>query len=209
MSSATELLGLYHTSRKNILDILYMRGFDVSGYIGASIQEVEIMSSNDQLDMLVTSSDGKSVYVKYNTKKSIRQQTLNEFVNEMFKGDKPILKKTDDMIIIDSIDANDTTKKVLSDIWDKQHIYMSVISIRSVMFNILKHQLVPQHRPMTMEEKKKIELDYNIISDSKYPDISRFSPVAAVIGLRPGQLCEIIRPSRTAVTSYYYRICSQ
>lgn len=209
MSSATELLGLYHTSRKNILDILYTRGFDVSGYIGASIQEVEIMSSNDQLDMLVTSSDGKSVYVKYNTKKSIRQQTLNEFVNEMFKGDKPILKKTDDMIIIDSIDANDTTKKVLSDIWDKQHIYMSVISIRSVMFNILKHQLVPQHRPMTMEEKKKIELDYNIISDSKYPDISRFSPVAAVIGLRPGQLCEIIRPSRTAVTSSYYRICSQ
>jgi len=209
MSSATELLGLYHTSRKNILDILYTRGFDVSGYTGASIQEVEIMSSNEQLDMLVTSSDGKSVYVKYNTKKSIRQQTLNEFVNEMFKGDKPILKKTDDMIIIDSIDANDTTKKVLSDIWDKQHIYMSVISIRSVMFNILKHQLVPQHRAMTMEEKKKIELDYNIISDSKYPDISRFSPVAAVIGLRPGQLCEIIRPSRTAVTSSYYRICSQ
>ena len=210
MATTTETLNLYHTSRKNILDILSMRGFNISGYNGASIHEVEIMANTDQLDMVISSDiDGKKVYVKYNTKKTIRIQSINEYIDELFSGDEPLLKKSDDIIIIDSTDPNDTTKKILNDVWEKDGIYISVVSIRSLMFNILKHQLVPKHRPLTTDEKKEIDHLYNITSDSKYPDISRFSPVSAVIGLRPGQLCEIIRSSRTAVTSSYYRICSQ
>jgi DNA-directed RNA polymerase subunit H (RpoH/RPB5) len=210
MTTTAETLNLYHVSRKNILDILSMRGFDVSGYFGASIHEVEIMANTEQLDMLVKSNNNeKKVYVKYNTKKTIRLQSINEYIDELFTGDDPVLTKKDDIIIIDASDPNDTTKKVLNDIWDNDGIYISVISIRSVMFNILKHQLVPNHRPLSADEKMEIDKLYNITSDSKYPDISRFSPVSAVIGLRPGQLCEIIRSSRTAVTSSYYRICSQ
>ena len=49
---------------------------------------------------------------------------------------------------------------------------------------------------------------YNIIHDKQFPDISRFSPVAMAIGIRPGQLCEIIRPSKTAINTIFYRICS-
>ena len=41
------------------------------------------------------------------------------------------------------------------------------------------------------------------------PQISRYDPVAQAIGLRPGQICKITRPSKTAITSNYYRICSQ
>ena len=42
---------------------------------------------------------------------------------------------------------------------------------------------------------------------SKFPAISRFDPVATTIGLKPEQLCEITRPSKTAITSKYYRLC--
>ena len=31
--------------------------------------------------------------------------------------------------------------------------------------------------------------------------------LATIIGLRPGELCEIIRSSKTAITSKYYRLC--
>ena len=48
---------------------------------------------------------------------------------------------------------------------------------------------------------------YNIISKTQLPDISRFDPVARVIGLRPGQVCHIIRPSKTAIEANYYRVC--
>jgi len=210
MDITTEQLNLYYTSRKNILSILESRGYIVADYIDSSIHEVKILADTDQLDILVKSyKSDKQVYVKYNTKKSIRPQAINDYVSGMFSGDEPILKTTDDIIIIDAIDPNDTTKKTLNEIWDRDGIYISVVSIRSLMFNILLHRLVPEHRVLSDQEKKKIDQQYNIMSDKMYPDISRFSPVPAIIGLRPGELCEIIRPSRTAISSPYYRICSQ
>ena len=48
---------------------------------------------------------------------------------------------------------------------------------------------------------------YNITDKVQFPDISRFDPVARAIGLRPGQLCHIIRPSKTSIKANYYRIC--
>ena len=42
---------------------------------------------------------------------------------------------------------------------------------------------------------------YNIINDKQIPDISRFSPVSQVIGIRPGQVCRIDRTSKTAINT--------
>ena len=41
----------------------------------------------------------------------------------------------------------------------------------------------------------------------QWPEISRFDPVAQAIGLRPKEVCKIIRSSETAITSTYYRMC--
>jgi DNA-directed RNA polymerase subunit H (RpoH/RPB5) len=50
-------------------------------------------------------------------------------------------------------------------------------------------------------------MKYNITDKNQFPDISRFDPVARAIGLRPGQVCHIIRPSKTAIETDYYRVC--
>ena len=62
---------------------------------------------------------------------------------------------------------------------------------------------------MTPDEKKEVYTKYNILNDQQIPDISRFSPPVLAIGIRPGELCEITRPSKTAITAPFYRICSQ
>ena len=49
---------------------------------------------------------------------------------------------------------------------------------------------------------------YNITQKMNFPDISRFDPVARAIGIRPGDVCHITRPSKTAIEADYYRICS-
>ena len=77
-----------------------------------------------------------------------------------------------------------------------------------MQFNILDHELVPQHRVLTEREAEDIKKKYNIQDDSQIPDISRFSPVSLAIGIRPGNLCEIMRPSKTAIMAPFYRICS-
>ena len=48
---------------------------------------------------------------------------------------------------------------------------------------------------------------YNIDNLIQFPEISRFDPVASVIGIKPNEICEIIRPSKTSIYSEYYRVC--
>ena len=74
--------------------------------------------------------------------------------------------------------------------------------------DILDHNQVPSHRILNDKEKKEIYKKYNVTNENEQlPTISRFDPVAVAIGMRPGQLCEIIRPSKTAIQTKYYRFC--
>ena len=75
------------------------------------------------------------------------------------------------------------------------------------MFNILKNNLVPHHEILNDERKKQVALEYNIVKESQWPEISRFDPPAMAIGLRPGQVTEITRKSPTSLDTKYYRLC--
>ncbi len=75
------------------------------------------------------------------------------------------------------------------------------------LYNILEHTLVPKHEICTEEEKQSLINEYKITDKKQWPEISRFDPIAQVIGLRPGQLCKITRSSTTTITTKYYRLC--
>ena len=66
---------------------------------------------------------------------------------------------------------------------------------------------MPSHTVLTKEEAQEIRRKYNIMTDKQMPDISRFSPVAQLIGIRPGDICKIVRPSKTAIQTEFYRVC--
>jgi DNA-directed RNA polymerase subunit H (RpoH/RPB5) len=102
---------------------------------------------------------------------------------------------------------NDKLKDKLNHIWEQDGIFIIVQSLQSLQFNILEHVLVPPHRILTNDEILEVKKKYYIKNDTEFPEISRFDPVAQFIGMRPGQICEIIRPSKTAIKSLYYRIC--
>jgi DNA-directed RNA polymerase subunit H (RpoH/RPB5) len=80
--------------------------------------------------------------------------------------------------------------------------------LKRLQFNILDHELVPPHIVLTDEEKNDFLKKYNIDTPkTQVPQISRFDPVAGAIFLKPGQICKIIRPSKTAIKGLYYRYC--
>jgi len=195
-------------SRENILAQLEKRGFDVDNYKGASIAQVHVMFQNSQLDMLVENPDtGRKAYVKYHLGKSLRSNNIMDMIDDLYTLDT-ILTKNDDLIIIAKDSANDSMEKSLREMWAKMKYLITVIGLKQLQFNILEHTLVPPHRVLTSEEAEEIKKRYNIVEDSQLPDISRFSPVSLALGIRPGEICEILRPSRTAITAPFYRICS-
>ena len=197
----------FYKSRINILDILKSQGYNISNYEGSGINEVNSMFNTTQLDMLLTKNDeSKKVYIKYHLAKTLSHTNISEYIDDLYNLET-VLTKKDDLIIIMKDEPNETIRKTLTDIWEKEGIFIIVINIKRLQYNILNHQLVPEHIVLTAEEASEVKRKYNIHDDSQIPDISRFSPVSQVIGLRPGELCRIYRPSKTAIKAEFYRIC--
>jgi hypothetical protein len=117
------------------------------------------------------------------------------------------LTKQDTLMIIIKDDMNDTMTSLLKHIWEQDEILIVIQSIRRLQFNILENVLVPDHRILSTAEVDVVKKQYNITEHTQFPDISRFDPVAQIIGIRPGQICEITRSSKTAIQGKYYRIC--
>lgn len=72
-------------------------------------------------------------------------------------------------------------------------------------YDILKHELVPEH--VILEEKEKKELLEKLkITTINLPKILTNDPVVKTIDAKEGDVLKIIRKSATAGTSIYYRI---
>lgn len=205
MTHQSSEIQLIFKSRNILLDLLSEQGYDVNKYTGSSINEVNSMYQNKQMDMLLEKKD-KKVYVKYHLNKTLKLGNINDYIEDLIHLDN-VLEKKDDIIIIIKDEPNDSLLSVLSNLWLQEQIYVNVINIKRLQFNILNHVLVPKHRVLNDEETKIFKQRYNISDNSQIPDISRFSPVAQVIGMRPGQICEITRNSKTAIDTLFYRVC--
>ena len=204
--TSTETIKNIYKSRNILIEILQNRDFNVNDYNEFSINEVNLMVNNNQLDLLLENSNSTKIFVKYYLGKSLRPANIQEIVDDLFNLEE-ILSTDDDLLIIVKDDINDSIKNMLIHIWNNQKIFVSVISLKRLQYNILNHTLVPQHIIMTEEEKIDVKKRYNVIDDSKFPEISRFDPVSTLIGLRPDKLCKIIRPSKTSITTEFFRLC--
>lgn len=203
-----QIIEIYN-SRKHIIDLLEAQKYDVSQYKDFSINDVNTLFTTVQMDMLLrkTGGDDKKVYVKYHLAKSLRPVNIYEYIEDLFTLEE-VLTKKDDLIVIMKDEPNDTICKTLMNIWEQDGFFVNVINIKRLQYNIMHHQLVPKHIVLTAEESAEVKRKYNIMDDSQLPDISRFSPVSQVIGIRPGDICHIIRPSKTSIQADFYRICT-
>ena len=169
------------------------------------------MTQNKQLDMLVekpsnTEASSLKVYVRYYLGNRLNQQTIQEIIDDLFNLEE-ILTKADILYIIVKEDMNDTLIALLKHIWEQDGILIVVQSLKRLQFNVLDHVLVPPHRILDAAELEIVKKKYNISNMGMLPEISRFDPVAQVLFIRPGEVVEIKRPSKTAIESLYYRVC--
>lgn len=204
---SNHLLKQIYKSRKNMLEILETRGFDISDYSNFSFEELHVMIQNQQLDFIVKHKENdKKVYVKYNITKVLRPNNIYDIVEDLFHIEN-ILSKNDDVIIINKDEPNETQQNTVKNIWLNDSVYISILNIERLQFNILNHSLVPKHTVLNEKQKEEFINKYNITNTKMIPTISYFSPVSLVLGIRPGDICHIERFSKTSINSDFYRIC--
>jgi DNA-directed RNA polymerase subunit H (RpoH/RPB5) len=204
-----------YKSRQIVLELLKKQGFNVSEYENFSVAEVNAMRQSNQLDMLINKDDSedkmddnisKKIYVKYYLGKLIRPTNVHDMIEDLYNVEE-ILGPNDTLFVIIKDEPNETLINELKHIWDTDKHFVVIESLKRLQFNILEHILVPSHKVLTNKEVKEVMQRYNLTSTTELPDISRFDPVARVIGLKPGSIVEIIRTSKTAIEAPYYRIC--
>ena len=197
---------LYKT-REYVLEQLKTQGYDVSDHDEFSINEIHAMFQNKQLDMLVENVDtNKKTYIKYHINSGLRPQNIHDIIDELYHLEQHISHE-DTLIIIAKDPPNDTLINLLEQLYADDNIYIIIFGISQLQFNVLNHAMVPKHEKLTSDQVVELKKRYNIQKESEFPTISRFDPVAQAIGLRPNEICHIVRPSKTATTSNYYRLC--
>tara|TARA_X000000368_G_C22950004_1_gene676151 strand:+ start:277 stop:927 length:651 start_codon:yes stop_codon:yes gene_type:complete len=195
------------TSRKIILDLAKLRGFNIDDYENFTIHEIQILKENKQLDMLLTNNDtGQKIYYKYHLATKLRGPHVQDYVEDLYQIEE-ILSEKDDLVIVTKDEPNVALKNLLKMEFTKNKYYVNVYNFHKYLFNILNNNLVPHHEILTDAKKKELAIEYNIVKESQWPEISRFDPPAMAIGLRPGQVTEITRKSPTSLDTKYYRLC--
>lgn len=205
--SSNRILKIYK-SRNTILQLLERQNYDVSDYSEFSINEIDAMYTNDQLDMLVKNEESdKKIYVKYYlNSKNIRKENLEALVEDLFQIEN-VLTKSDSLIIIINEEPNDTIIERIKYLYDHDGIFVVLHNIDRLQFNILDHDLVPYIKILEEKEVQELKIKYNLKDTSQLPEISRFDPQALAVCLRPGQVCSLQRKSNTALLYMYYRLC--
>jgi DNA-directed RNA polymerase subunit H (RpoH/RPB5) len=209
----SSLISSVYKARKTILELMDKQGYNVDDYSNFSINEVNSMKQNNQLDMLLEKKEENpstkrknKIYIRFYLTKMIRPANIQEMIDDLFNLEE-ILTKDDTLFIVSKDEMNETIINELKHIWEKDRIFIVIENIKRLQYNILNHTLVPEHTIVSDEQVDGVMKKYNIKNKNEFPDISRFDPVARVIGMRPGNVCKIIRPSKTAITTDYYRVC--
>lgn len=207
-----------YQSRKVLLELMKKQGYNIDEYESFSISEVSSMLNCKQLDMYLVKTGGtstfttssKNIYICYSYYPRITPNDIDNTIKDLYYsiGDYPSkLTNEDTLMFVVKEDPNDTMVDKLKHIWETEGKYIIVHSIKRLQFNILEHSLVPPHRVLSPIETEEIMKKYNMDNINQFPEISRFDPVSVAIGIKPNEVCEILRPSKTSITGNYYRVC--
>ena len=208
MSVSLQIMENVCKSRKILLQLLHKRGYDTSPQDNLSDNEIRLLLGEKQLDFdLESKHEDKKVFVKYLINTKIRNTSLKSYINEFIESQEDLEPKNIDIIVILKDKPNESLLKVVDDFYSENQIYINLIYIKTILFNILEHDYVPEHTKISDEDYKILKQNLNINSKSQLPLISRHDPVSTVLGLRPGDVVKIVRSSKNAGEYLSYRCC--
>lgn len=221
LHSSTPLINvdLVYRARTILLQQLERRGFHVDDYANFSTHEIHTMISKKQMDMLIERKNmddevgfsGKiagRVFIKYMLDTTIRPAKLYDLVDELYNVEEVLNKERgDELLLILPSEPNESILKTIQYIHNSDGILIRALYMKRLLFDVIEHSLVPHHELLTQSQTEEVMKTFYLTSIKQFPEISRFDPVAQCIGMRPNDVCRILRPSKTAIQTYYYRVC--
>ena len=164
----SSLISSVFKARTTILALMDKQGYNIDDYSNFSINEVNSMKQNNQLDMLLekkeenpTTKRKNKIYIRFYLTKMIRPANIQEMIDDLFNLEE-ILTKEDTLFIITKDEMNETIISELKHIWEKDGIFIVIENIKRLQYNILNHSLVPEHTIISDKDVDEVMKKYNI-----------------------------------------------
>lgn len=114
----------------------------------------------------------------------------------------------DELIVILAEPFHDLYTQLAIHAWSKK-VRISFFPLKNLISNPASHVMVPPHRKLTPDETTEVLKNLHMRSVNEFPHIKfHFDMQARVLGLVPGDVVEIQRPSETAGIYTFYRVCA-
>ena len=191
------------TIRRHLKDMLDARGDDVS-YIEEHGDAVD--APRYYSEIIVLDTDRTTIFFALSKDKIKEWKNTEETAEgmiEKYKNKHFILVSIEGNISSSNLSFLQTRDKALQALGGSLQLFYT----KELMYNPLRHSLVPKHEKLSEEEAKAVMESYMIKHRSQLPIISRNDVIARWLGLRHGDIVRITRHNDTSGIYYYYRYC--
>lgn len=186
------------------IELLEIRNEDVVDF-KKKIEEIDINRFYSEVITIPT----KNITVIY----TLSKESFKELWASMKVMDIPSIEKTYKnlkfIIILQEYPPSITLQTIQQKdiLLQEQKGYIQFFLTKELMYNPMKHELVPKHKKMTEEEIKTFMEEMQVKSKNQLPLIQKQDIIARWLGLYPGDIVKITRYTETSGKYYYYRCC--
>ena len=188
--------------RQTILEMIQDRKYNISEEeLNITFEEFSVKYDNKNLDIFIDDKvSNKKIYIHfYNDPKSFGKNDLKGIMQKIVADYED--ENINVILLLRDKENSAVTKELMKDNYRNLEIFLK----KYMIFNITNHQLVPKHIILNDNEEKEVIEKYNT-TKNKFPKISKVDPVAKYYGMKPDQICKIIRKSPEVGESIYYRL---
>lgn len=198
-------------SRAVILEMMEARGYDIAPYKLMNPEDILKLSINpDALSMKFTHKDDetRAAIVQYN-EKNIKNSLGSILEKTLGKISEGVISENTEMIYILYTPIVNTFHQFAMNAWNKHKMMFQFFFIETLVSNPMKHSLQPKFENVLDEDVKSMMKSHYIKSKTQLPLIKYHEDmVARFMGLTPGSIVKITRPSPTAGSYILYRLCA-
>lgn len=202
-------------SRKNILKLLSIRGYDISPYNNQVKEELNILYQNhnkkvtydiDTLDIFIKDETRGNIFIKYVLSDKCRAKVIEKIMETLYND---FLENKDTCIIItkEKVTYKGSLETFINKIYRENGQFGQIFSITDFLYDITEHELCPKYEILTEDETKEVLAKFNTTL-KELPEIKVVDALGSFYGVRVNQVVKKICSSQTAGITQNYRVCT-
>ena len=204
----------YHVfleSRKTILEMMESRGYNTAPYAIINPHDLVKLAINPEaLEMRMTHKEDNTriatiLYKEKNIKNNLHT-IIDGYIGNLSSDE---MTPNSEIIYISYFPVVDTFHQASVSAWAKAKLRIQFFYIKHLVSNPIKHTLQPHFEVVKQENYETIMKEHYVRNKTQFPVIKYHEDmIARYMGLVPGELVKITRPSPSAGEYISYRICA-